>query len=832
MKIWRHLASVYSEENMAEMNSSGKKYQVSAMVNLKSNLVENMENKLKNTKKNATNTAYNNYVDVAKFQRELDTISKEDLLPLFDLACEIDLPKHVEKLLEAGVDPNATIGNRKHSILETAYKGYHEVLDVLKATTKSGHEFPADFKVENKKTKCTVLHYILQKDWDDSTALDYEKCIDILFDEDHDISKQMKMIINKKDRFGNTALHYATQKWPQKYIRKLLEFGANIGIKNNWEDIPISLIRPETMEEFLDDHCISYNDKTVHDKDFTLEFRYDFLAPDKENLPEKYRIGDEEEQTLLKNGSDPPTHALPETEPLWYMGQSKEHRRLLKHPVITSFLWYKWKRIRGCFNRNLRFYFLFVFILTWYIFENFGGGDKMKTNWVGHLLFILLFMVMLLFVLRDWLFYYRDRGRGNKTEGICSLTVSIVWDIVFIAFMAMIIGVVDPSKEENGILKISLIILLSILGLRELLQLFMSLKRYFTSPENWLEVAMIGLIAKMIYNEGINFEENRHLAAIAILFSYAELVTFVCKHPKLNKYNIYITMFYKVLKDFVRFFSWYCVFIIAFGFGFYIILHEDPRSEVKPPEDEHGFFNKTWLSLVKTSTMFVGELEFGDLPFNQNSPFLPLTYIFFLCFVFLIVVVLMNLLNGLAVGETGDIREKAEIYSYLSQVETISYIESMMLGDPFDFLRNLPLCLSWLPSFSLIRLFYRISAVRSIIAGVFGPDILLFHNYFSGTRKIIKPNETLGDCCCNCFAQSTMVQKYCCCLSVDEMGRDIVSAAKEIVVRRSQEEPEDQKETVFTRLDLLEQQLADIKQILLKMEAGEGAKGLKFSLEH
>ena len=55
------------------------------------------------------------------------------------------------------------------------------------------------------------------------------------------------------------------------------------------------------------------------------------------------------------------------------MGQSKEHRHLLKHPVITSFLWLKWQRIRKTFNRNMRFYVLFVFILTWYIFEKFGG---------------------------------------------------------------------------------------------------------------------------------------------------------------------------------------------------------------------------------------------------------------------------------------------------------------------------------------------------------------------------------------------------------------------------------------------------------------------------
>ena len=45
-----------------------------------------------------------------------------------------------------------------------------------------------------------------------------------------------------------------------------------------------------------------------------------------------------------------------------------------------------------------------------------------------------------------------------------------------------------------------------------------------------------------------------------------------------------------------------------------------------------------------------------------------LGYLFLLAFVFLIVVVLMNLLNGLAVSDTGLIQAKAEIYSYINQV--------------------------------------------------------------------------------------------------------------------------------------------------------------------
>ena len=97
--------------------------------------------------------------------------------------------------------------------------------------------------------------------------------------------------------------------------------------------------------------------------------------------------------------------------------------------------------------------------------------------------------------------------------------------------------------------------------------------------------------------------------------------------------------------------------------------------------------------------MFVGELEFEDLPINTG-----VGYLYFLTFVFVIVVVLMNLLNGLAVSDTGVCRAEAEIYTYKSQVELIAYTESVLLGDPFNFLANFPawVWLRRLPSFRYV----------------------------------------------------------------------------------------------------------------------------------
>ena len=61
----------------------------------------------------------------------------------------------------------------------------------------------------------------------------------------------------------------------------------------------------------------------------------------------------------------------------------------------------------------------------------------------------------------------------------------------------------------------------------------------------------------------------------------------------------------------------------------------------------------------------------------SSSTFWPLGYLFLLTFIFLIVVVLMNLLNGLTVSDMAVIRGKAKIVTYIIRVETISCFEAV-----------------------------------------------------------------------------------------------------------------------------------------------------------
>ncbi|XP_023324174.1 transient receptor potential cation channel protein painless [Eurytemora carolleeae] len=720
---------------------------------------------------------------------------------LVEKCCRKGLHDFAQVLFNKNADPNRFgSGSLSCPILDAAERSDYRLAQVL---VRAG----AEMSQVKERTEETVLHCLL-KNYNKDIEEDFSRFLEILFNKDDiKIRRSIDLVLNRKDLTGVTPLHYATEKCSQNVVRALLRRGANIGIKNMWGEIPISRICPRLLEEFLDQDCI-IGDGEVHDKEFSLTFKYSFLAPDPQSLPEPYRPPLELDEALQPlnqevnkiNDNKERKTALPETESLWYMGQSKQHRHLLKHPVITSFLWFKWERMRPYFNRNLRLYLLYVFILTWFIFEQFGGvGQKPAIRDAFFVLYIALCILTTLLIIKDWTrdlkeiisspqkedpdYGVRSSRRG---QGLVSQMTSNIPDILQISGMVCIFFI-QPSH-----LNIPLIVLLCILVLRELLQLLVSMKRYLCSLENWIEVAMIVLVVYILCNNTEDdFAVNRHLAAIALVFSWTELITMIGRHPKLHHLNIYVTMFYKVLNSFLLFLMWFSMFIVAFGLGFYIMLHTDTVTDISGLEDEdkNPLFNKTWLSLVKTSAMFVGELEFSDLPIDSSGYLGMLAYCYFLSFVFLIVVVLMNLLNGLAVSDTGDIKAKAEIYSYISRVETISYMESTLLGDPFDFLSNVPEFLKSIPSISLIRQCYRTGFCRKVFkTGAKG--FLLFYTVLPDKEFTVKPNH-LGAMCS---------------LQQDQIGEGILVSAKEIVLKNRSQDSYDTTE------------LADLREKLFNLE--------------
>lgn len=104
----------------------------------------------------------------------------------------------------------------------------------------------------------------------------------------------------------------------------------------------------------------------------------------------------------------------------------------------------------------------------------------------------------------------------------------------------------------------------------------------------------------------------------------------------------------------------YSILLVGFGISFFLVFQKnapetDPAAAA-PEEEKSDSFSNVATSLLKATVMMTGELEFSDLPFDENPA---TSRIIFLAFVFLITIVLLNLLNGMAVSDTQAIHSKA-----------------------------------------------------------------------------------------------------------------------------------------------------------------------------
>jgi hypothetical protein len=146
------------------------------------------------------------------------------------------------------------------------------------------------------------------------------------------------------DGCGETALHIAARDGNQDTVVMLMKHGADL-MFTKFRNPPLSQIDRVTLRRFFDE-CLETNGKTPHHQDFRLTFNYNFLAP-KNNSKDKKQ--DAEMPLLL------------------CMSQDKRLRHMLKHPVITSFLYLKWNYARSFFYINLLFYMIFLCFLTTHV---------------------------------------------------------------------------------------------------------------------------------------------------------------------------------------------------------------------------------------------------------------------------------------------------------------------------------------------------------------------------------------------------------------------------------------------------------------------------------
>jgi ankyrin repeat protein len=317
------------------------------------------------------------------------------------------------------------------------------------------------------------------------------------------------------------------------------------------------------------------------------------------------------------------------------IADSKFHSHLLAHPVMKTFLILKWEKLRFVFLSDVGFYLTFLLFLTAYILvsetNNTVNGEGAARNTTGP-------------------FSFNDssiKSRMNDSRVISQL-----------------------QGRDKIFLWLSLMALLSLLTLREAVQMLVHRWVHVKSLENWLETLLI--IATFISCSGVvdGMKIKSHFSAVALLLGWFELLLMSGRLPLLS---VQQTMFRRVSLTFLSYMMAYVPLLIGFALSFYILFKGSDE------QDGTKLFPNPVISVQKTIIMFSGEFDASDLSFDT----LPFTSnVIFLLFVVLVAIILLNLLNGLAVNDTEEITKVAETLSLESRVRLFSRIEGLVNALP------------------------------------------------------------------------------------------------------------------------------------------------------
>ena len=156
---------------------------------------------------------------------------------------------------------------------------------------------------------------------------------------------------------------------------------------------------------------------------------------------------------------------------------------------------------------------------------------------------------------------------------------------------------------------------------------------------------------------------------------YLEFLFELGYHPSANKY---ISMFYGVFTSYLTYLGIYGFFLISFGLAFFQMF---PTANEYPDTFEQ--------MLLKMFTMLLGEFELMKIPFHPSGWMRILEMVFLTAFLILMVLVLQNLLNALAIKDTQEmlsISEQEKLYSIMKLTHFWEWMWIAMPRQSFWFL--------------------------------------------------------------------------------------------------------------------------------------------------
>ncbi|XP_071542183.1 transient receptor potential cation channel subfamily A member 1-like isoform X3 [Panulirus ornatus] len=518
----------------------------------------------------------------------------------------------VKVLIEAGASPWTNEITNELPIHRAASRGHLNIFNLLIDHMKGGKK-----SVDLQEYSFSLIQKLIEnsrKVKGASPDVSHSGCLHRLMEDD--------VIMNfNQEWMDQSTLHVAASFNNQEAICELLRKGAFLGARRTVlgkdQGNILDSVLLATLERAMDG-CITHHPATadetepenVLNEDYMLKLDYQFLLPP---------VNDDLKNEVKKTN---------EMETIMDICRSNRHRHAIKHPLIQTLLYAKWRKALPLYLLNLGIYLFFVVILTAFVYY--------------------LKDLRILEARAEKLI---DSGSSNSTldENIESKQTTV----------QCLIGFLLPVTIYMVV--------------RELFQIFFSREMYLKSIENYLEWFLV-IVVFVLLAKRFDADITRHIAAWAMIVAWYEFVLILGRAPL---FALYITMLRHVSWNFLKLIFLFSALILAFTISFNIILQPSGGNESTD-------FRDFWSTLPKAIVMATGEFEYSDLSehFSRKMQFLTSAVLVFLLFLFLIFLVLMNVMNGLAVTDTQQVVDDAILYSLTSRLELVYQIESMFLRCP------------------------------------------------------------------------------------------------------------------------------------------------------
>ncbi|KAL7636717.1 UNVERIFIED_CONTAM: hypothetical protein RMT77_012469 [Armadillidium vulgare] len=260
------------------------------------------------------------------------------------------------------------------------------------------------------------------------------------------------------------------------------------------------------------------------------------------------------------------------------------------------------------------------------------------------------------------------------------------------------------------VLKIILLLQAVIILLKQLLTIIQGVRTWIFSLWHVLNGVIPVLVLLVV--PGCSTLWQHHFATVTVLLIWVQCMLHIGRFPGCG---IYVAMFTRVAKVFVRIFLIFFCLLLAFSLAFYVAkfgnqyntqtVHQNSsssnntgdhkiipgnQSETESTRQNSTSRNKTGhhlmivkdkvysdpgLTFIKTLTMMIGELDFNSDYVDQLADLPGTSHIIYVAFVILVSIILSNLLVALAVNDVQGLRNSAHLERLIKQMELVFQME-------------------------------------------------------------------------------------------------------------------------------------------------------------